>query len=224
MVALTRLLVMVAVWVVSLPGAAGPDSGPAEPLIKNGSFEITGGIGEIGAPQDWEGLAMGTVPAVVQDCKVAHQGRCSLKIITDKPVLADAIQAVQLKPNQAYVLTGWIKTENLKVTNKADQYGTLLVGPEDLTADSQLIKGTNHSGNTDWTQVRVEFVAPANGRVNVFCSFCGQGVGRGTVWFDDFRIEPLNRPPATATAPAASRPASAPAASTRPASTQIIGR
>jgi hypothetical protein len=210
--------------VVSAPVATGPDSGPAEPLVKNGSFEVTGGIGEIGAPQDWEGLAMGTVPAVVQDCKVAHEGRCSLKIITDKPVLADAIQTVQLKPNQAYVLTGWIKTERLEVMGKADQYGTLVVAPAEATDESQITKGPNHSGNTDWTQVRLEFVAPADGRINVFCSFCGQSVGRGTVWFDDFRIEPLNRPPATATAPAASQPASGPApTTTRPAATQPVG-
>ena len=73
-----------------------------------------------------------------------------------------------------------------------------------------------HAGNTDWTQLRIEFQTTDDGRAYILCCFCGQGIGKGTVWFDDLRIVPIERLTATQTAPAASQPASRPAES-RPA-------
>ncbi|HSW44640.1 MAG TPA: hypothetical protein VLM89_03610 [Phycisphaerae bacterium] len=209
--------IVVTVMLVSL-GLCWASSPAANNPIENGSFEIVGPIGDIGAPRDWEGLAMGTIPAVVRDCEVAHDGRCSLKVISDKQVLTNAIQTVTLEPDQAYVLTGWIKTDKLEVSENADMYGTLVVVPEPVMDENLMVKGPNHNGTTDWVQVRVDFKSSPDGKMNILCSYCGQGVAKGTVWFDDLRIVPASQAPATSSAPAASRPASRPAS--KPAATQ----
>jgi hypothetical protein len=95
-------------------------------------------------------------------------------------------------------------------------FGTLVVVPSDPSREELAVKGPCHTGNTDWTQLRLEFQTTDDGRAYVLCCLCGQGIGKGTVWFDDLRIVPIERLTATQTAPAASQPASRPAGS-RPA-------
>ena len=171
-------------------------------LLQNGSFETPGAFGQVGTPQAWEGMTMGTFPAVVQDCTVAHEGRCSIKIMTDKPVLTSIIQTLKLQPNHYYRLTGWVKTENIETSGEADAYGTLVVLPNAIDPNTKMIKDANHGGTTDWTRLQVEFQADATGVMNIICNFCGQGFSTGIMWFDDLRLEAIERPAAaTATAP-----------------------
>jgi hypothetical protein len=43
--------------------------------------------------------------------------------------------------------------------------------------------GTSHGGDTEWTEVPINFQAPAGGLVHVVAFFVGFGQGTGTAWF-----------------------------------------
>ena len=205
-------LVGVAAWAVTTRPAA-------ENLLKNASFETPGPFGQIGAPDEWEGAGMGTFPAVAQDCTVAHEGRCSLKIMSDKFVLASVLQTVKLKPDQLYRFTGWVKTKLFQTHGPADMYGALVVLPNNLNQDAQMSKSDSHGGTTDWTEISVEFRADSTGVMTAMCNYCGQGAGKGIMWFDDLHLVPIDKlTPASASAPAsetghAGRPTTQPSAS-----------
>ncbi len=204
--------------VIGLVGIAGAavTSRPADNLIKNGSFEAPGAFGSVGAPAEWEGLTMGTFPVLIQDCTVAHEGQCSVKVMADKPVMTSILQTVKVEPSQWYRFSGWVRTEKLVVMGDADMYGTLLVLPNEVSPENPMHKGPNHSGQTDWTRVEIEFKSDATGgELNAICNFCGQGAATGFAWFDDVRLEriagptsaPNSAPAGGATSrPAASRP------------------
>ena len=67
--------------------------------------------------------------------------------------------------------------------------------------------GTNHGGDTDWTEVRVYFQSPPDGRVRICLFFAGFGKGTGTAWFDDLQLtatDPSRLPIRVTRAPAVS--------------------
>ncbi len=200
MMATVRVVLAIGLLVVAAWAVANRPSG--ENLVKNGSFEAPGAFGQIGAPAHWEGVGMGTFPALVQDCTVAQDGKCSLKIMSDKFVMASVLQEVTLKPDQYYRLTAWVKTEKFETQGEADMYGAMVVLPSNAEDEAKLTKSSNHGAMADWTQMTIEFKAEGKDPINIMCSYCGQGTGKGIMWFDNIRIVPIDKPTTTTSAPA----------------------
>jgi len=94
-------------------------------------------------------------------------------------------QNVAIDPFGRYKLTGWIKTENL---NKGSGAGALLNVHELQNVRTKALTGTN-----DWTEVEAEFEAAGNTSVLINCLFGGWGQSTGKAWYDDIKLEMLEK-------------------------------
>ena len=140
-------------------------------ILKNGSFEIDSN--EDGNPDDWR-----TAEPVEMDCEIKIHENCSARIdsVSDENN-NNNIQFVDLQPNTSYLLSGWIKTEN--VTREGAQiylYNHGIPGYVPIK-----IKGTN-----DWKYYEMEYKTgndPSKAHVSYRIKH-----GQGTAWFDDIKL------------------------------------
>ncbi len=154
-------------------------------LIKNPGFEA-----------ELEGWQIYTNPHRPQfefDTDVAREGWQSLRVIHSGPPTDTACyQEMMLKPGQWYRFSGWVRTRGL-FANGAGAYGTFQIharGINDIIA-----KGSNHGGNTDWTEVSLTFQARPDGLTRIIAHFVGFGAGTGTAWFDGLKLVEVSQPP-----------------------------
>ena len=193
----------------------------AASLLINGSFDESGPDGEAGAPKGWEVMVLGTAPTVIQDAKIRKDGKYAIRMSASLPTLAGVQQVADVEAGKSYVLRGWVKTDRFEPQEGANMFATLLVIPVGEPDASKSTQGPNTQGSTDWNRLRLEFKGPPQGKVFIFCTFCGERNATGTVWFDGLELlsaeeappEPATSQPTTSTAPAsapASRPASRP--------------
>jgi len=151
----------------------GSEEDVGENLLANGDFELDED-GD-GLPDGWEV----TLPLVFDE-QVVKSGRRSVRIDSDSVQINNFSKYwVTLKPDTAYTLTGWMKTENLEGGQGAQVYVYDFEGAQ-TGGISIVMHGTN-----DWTRVSQSFRTgeDAEGRVN----FRVYG-STGTAWFDDFRL------------------------------------
>lgn len=148
---------------------------PAGPL-ENGGFELPLGT-SVGAPLHWATTEWWTSAHFSRDIAVAHSGAGSVRIIG--PTLnSDAwFQGVTIEPQTLYLLTGWIKTENVSSGPGA----TLsILG---MPAQTQGLFGTNN-----WTRVSLSFNSGSSPNAVIRAQL---GASTGTAWFDDLRLTPI---------------------------------
>jgi hypothetical protein len=157
-------------------------SSQEEPLIKNGGFEA--GI------DDWDVVTYGAKPVVEPDTDVVHGGKQSLRISSTAPTDTAPGQEILLHPSTRYQFTGWVRTRGLNPLG-AGAFGTYQIQREN--GGGLIASGPNHQGNTEWTEVRIPFQSPPDGRVRVAIFFVGFGKGTGTAWFDDLKLEQVGR-------------------------------
>ena len=91
---------------------------------------------------------------------------------------------VTVKPNAWYVLSGWIKTKEVRGAT-----GALL-----NIQNMQAVRTAPVSGTRDWTQVSTVFQATAT-ELEINCLFGGWGTSTGQAWYDDVTLEPAEAPP-----------------------------
>jgi S1-C subfamily serine protease len=156
-------------------------------LLKNPGFED--GL------EGWSWSGPVGRPEIEVDRSVAREGRQALRIAASQPLDGDAIQVVQLEPGHRYRLSGWVRTRGLNPRG-ARGYGQVRIDRPD---NNGIIAGTaNHGGDTEWTELFVNFQAEGNGLTTIGLIFASFGTGTGTVWFDDLRLEeisPAGEPP-----------------------------
>jgi WD40 repeat protein/serine/threonine protein kinase/tetratricopeptide (TPR) repeat protein len=148
-------------------------------VIQNPSFE---------EPLDkgWTKFISGAQPLHELDSEIAHHGRRSLRVSAGQPSDTGLWQEILVKPNQWYLFSGWVRTQGLH-SHGAPVFGTFQI---QHPGGAQIIaRGTNHADNTDWTEVKIPFQAPAGGSVRICVFFAGFGKGTGTAWFDDLKLE-----------------------------------
>jgi dolichyl-phosphate-mannose-protein mannosyltransferase len=90
-------------------------------------------------------------------------------------------QNVNVEPNTTYLLTGWIKTQNVA-------YGA--------GANFCLAGTWTHTegvfGTRDWTFVRLLFNSGSDTQINIGARLgYWDNLSAGTAWFDDLRLTPL---------------------------------
>jgi alpha-N-arabinofuranosidase len=175
--ALTRSAIAVATLLsVLLAGSAR--AGDAESQLKNPGFEDK--------VEGWSVRTYGATAEVEADATIAHEGKRSLRVSAAQLSDTALAQEVRLRPGRCYRLGGWVRTRNLD-PHGASVFGTIQV--QHPGGHGTIATGTNHGGDTDWTEVSVVFTAPPGGRVRVCLFFVGFGKGTGTAWFDDLRLE-----------------------------------
>ena len=117
---------------------------------------------------------------------VFHEGSSALRIqATEDADDVSVYQAVAVIPNSKYRLTGWIKTEDLKVdSNESGTTGAILnIFDRDDSSESIL-------GTSDWKQVTLEFNTSEQTVLNIGCRLGHHGSScTGTAWFDDLTLE-----------------------------------
>jgi len=89
-----------------------------------------------------------------------------------------------VKPEHTYRLSGWIKTEGVKLRGGAD--GALFNVHELQGANT--VKTPAVKGNSDWRKVSVTFNSRGREVISINCLFGGWGSATGVAWFDDISL------------------------------------
>jgi hypothetical protein len=154
-------------------------SGPNE--LPNGSFEESSG--DPGTPAGWSRQMYVQGASLTWESTAAHDGLLSVRVSNATANDAAGTQTVTLPPDRSYLLSGWIKTDNVAHNTQGLDAGANLClwGTWQRTA---AITGTN-----DWTYVRLVFNSGPTGMVTIGArlGYWG-GVASGTAWFDDLRL------------------------------------
>ena len=149
-------------------------------LLNNSGFELPAENPDAAA-LDWTTSQWSPVSNFSRDHDVSHSGSSSIRIIT--PTMNDAwfSQNVNVEPNTAYLLTGWIKTQNV-----ASGAGANLCLAGTWTHTEGVF------GTRDWTFVRLWFNSGSDTRISIGARLgYWASLSAGTAWFDDLRLTPL---------------------------------
>jgi WD40 repeat protein len=159
------------------------EPGPTVVRLKNPGFED--GL------EGWATDVIGARPTIAFDASVIKEGRQSLRLTATE--LSDTAfgQEIMLEPGQAYHLVGWVRTRELH-PHGSPVYGTFQIQHTKRHDPHLIASGTNHGGDTDWTEVAIDFQAPASGRTRICVFFVGFGKGTGAAWFDDLKLVEVN--------------------------------
>jgi eukaryotic-like serine/threonine-protein kinase len=141
--------------------------------------------------EGWETSVYGARSTIGFDKDVVREGRRSLRVTATEISDTAFGQEVELKPGHTYRLSGWVRTRGLD-PHGSPVYGTFQVQHPTGRGRYTHAVGTNHGGDTEWTEVTITFQAPANGRVRICAFFVGFGKGTGTAWFDDLHLVEVN--------------------------------
>jgi hypothetical protein len=155
---------------------------PLTEAVQNPGFE-DGPYDPREPPPDWRAAAVDPLSVMAWDDAEAHSGSYSVRIASAQPNDARWIQKVKVTPETDYVLSGWIKTEDVVHGGGAIEAGANLdvFGTWDHTP---ALLGTN-----DWTYVEVPFNSDSSTELEIACRLgYWSSVASGTVWCDDIEL------------------------------------
>jgi len=110
----------------------------------------------------------------------SHEGKRSLLLYADRPAAGRWMTKVNLKPWSKYRFTGWIKTENLVISEgKGAGFGF-----DAFSIDYPALTGTH-----DWTKIEFEFETGYDDSSVLSCLMNSEGPASGRAWFDDVSLE-----------------------------------
>jgi len=137
----------------------------------------------------WSTHVYGARSTIESDSTITHGGKKSLRISAAEPSDTALGQELILHAGHWYRLHGWVRTRSLDPRG-APVFGTFQI---QMPGGAGIIaSGTNHQGDSDWSEVTIDFAAPPGGRTRIAVFFVGFGKGTGTAWFDDLKIEEVN--------------------------------
>ena len=153
-------------------------------LLKNPTFEK--------GTEGWDFSAWrDRVAKALKDPVETHAGHSCIRIDQPKPTDSSITQAVTLKPNTRYRLSGWIKTNNVVKPAIAKQRP----GEEgaSLTIQGGYEKTASVIGTRDWTHVALDFTTKdkTNLKLGPRLGHYGKLVS-GTAWFADISLVELS--------------------------------
>jgi alpha-N-arabinofuranosidase len=164
------------------PAAPGAAAGAGANFVTNASFEDADGARPRGWRQErWSGEGTHLY------AQAGRSGARSVQLASDRGADISWSIGVPVEAYARYRLSGWIKTEDVKVTNGR---GALL-----NLHNLQPVATKAVTGTTDWTQVEVEFDLEDQDSVQINCLLGGWGLATGKAWFDDVRIEKIAQRP-----------------------------
>ena len=131
----------------------------------------------------------GAQPKIETDPRIVREGHQSLRVSSTEPSDTALGQELMLRAGHWYRFRGWVRTHHL-VPQSAPVSGTFQI---QMPGGAGIIaSGANHQGDTEWTQVAIDFEAPPGGKTRIAVFFNGFGKGTGTAWFDDLKLEELD--------------------------------
>ena len=146
-------------------------------FLQNGGFELSG-YPYSTAPLNWNTSLWSPSAQLFSDNSTRHSGSSSARITAATPNDAWFWQEATVEANTVYLLTGWIKTENVSDGAGAN---LSLVG---TWTHTQGLLGTN-----DWTRVSISFNSGSSTRITIGARLgYWAGTSSGTAWFDDLRL------------------------------------
>ncbi|MBQ4529357.1 MAG: InlB B-repeat-containing protein, partial [Lachnospiraceae bacterium] len=160
--------------------------------VKNNSFEnTTSSSGRVSA-SDWSTSSSAQVVSTG-----AQSGSKCLKITNNSSTVNEVTQTLELEESTEYVLTGYIKGENISgVDSEGNDFGDgATIDFDENTA--YMVDHTNNwmTGTFGWKQVKVYFVTPSNPngstvQVKLRCRLGHMwGNASGTAFFDNISIQ-----------------------------------
>ena len=148
--------------------------------IKNSSFEQVKDNAPTGwFKSNWSGRGK------IEIADTGRTGSKSVLLSSEQGADISWSQNVRIDPFGRYRLSGWIKTENLDKNTGA---GALLNIHNIQSARTKAINGTS-----GWTKVQTEFEATGTDSIHINCLFGGWGLAKGKAWFDDIKLEMLEK-------------------------------
>jgi hypothetical protein len=156
---------------------------PTANLIRNASFE-DGAYSSTGTPENWTTGWASQSAVFTWDDTQSYDGSKSVKIAANDPDDAYWAQTIAVLPHTNYVLSGYIKTENVDHTVESWDIGANL---------SILGSWDDHSppmlGSNDWTYVSFAFNSGERSQVTVAARLgFWAGMTTGTAWFDNIQL------------------------------------
>ena len=158
-------------------------------LIQNGSFE-NGQFAPENAPDGWMQNTFNPGAIFSWSNESSFVGQRSVKI--SLPFLNDSrwLQTVAVEPQTNYLLSGWIKTENVENSPQAVNAGANLsiMGSDDhIWTRTPALLGTN-----DWTYVELLFNSQDNSELDIAARVgFYSGMTTGSAWFDQIELYKL---------------------------------
>ena len=179
---LAAAITAVFVFMISSSGArsesgAGITEAPAtcSVLVQNGSFEIPAPT-PVNHPLNWTTPWLPDMD-LARDDQIAHSGSSSIRISSPYVTHAWFKQEVTVEPETQYLLSGWIKTENVRSGSGAN-----------LAIFGTWFYSEGRFGTTDWTRVVVWFNSGPSTKVTIGARLGGWSPSSGKAWFDDLRL------------------------------------
>ncbi|WP_284036473.1 polysaccharide lyase family 8 super-sandwich domain-containing protein [Neobacillus sp. 114] len=163
----------------------------ANRLVNTGFEETqkaTSGWDQLGAA-NWSVWKPTGKPIVSISEDAAHSGKYGLKITAAETARASVNQDVPVKGGKTYLLSTWLKTDNIV----SGQGARIRVTTFEKGQQLDLLYSPRLTGTHDWSQIKMEVKPPKNCdsiRVQLFFE-----TGTGTVMFDDVSLELID--PAT---------------------------
>ncbi len=156
-------------------------------LLPNASFEIGEEYDPNASPTGWDKAMYEHTAWLTWDDEHALVGRRSVKISAPTPNDAQWITSVAVQPNTLYLLSGWIKTEDVAHNSYIVDAGANL----SLSGTWQRTPGI--FGTTDWTYVHMRFETDDTGLVRIGARLgYWAGTTTGTAWFDGLQLTPID--------------------------------
>lgn len=161
---------------------------PSCPILFNSDFEQIDTIGEVLA--DWYPLhSTGTISI---DRSVVHSGRAAVKVSVPmgSPAVSGLGQLVGVPKNTKMSLSGWIRSEGVRIGNGAlVKEGALIKVEGQRQGASYLWSSAGRPGAYDWTRFRFSFDTGTNDLIRVSVQV-GDNAGdaEGTAWFDELKL------------------------------------
>jgi hypothetical protein len=153
---------------------------PAEPILKNGSFEEH----KNNRPTGW-GFVDEPGKITFIDSDIKHAGKVALRMQepdSTNPHNRRAMQTIAVKPFHYYHVSFMVKTENYE--SLADtKINILAPDGQALNWHMPPLKPTD-----DWRRIDLTFNSPDNTQLNFYIGTWG--ARKGKIWWDDVSIEP----------------------------------
>jgi hypothetical protein len=166
---------------LSAPEYLTPERRRANPLV-DASFED--GTADRWSVASWR---QNKAAAAIQSDE-AKAGKKALVIRSPEADDARYTQKVAVKPGTRYLLTGWIKTKDVVISDKEGRMGA------NLSLDGGFEASPPVVGTNDWTYVTLVFDSGKRTEVTV-CARLGfySSTAKGVAWFDDLCLVELGK-------------------------------
>ncbi len=156
---------------------------PMDNMLRNSSFDYATPVSY--SPPFWRTYAYHDFGGFEWAINTAHSGIHSAAIHQTTPNDARWQQDVRVARNKDYLLTGWIKTENVAPSAQQTQAGA------NLSIDGTWKRSEPLFGTNDWTYRRLVFNTDDLDQVTVAARLgYWSGTTTGSAWYDDLQLRP----------------------------------